>query len=195
MRPHVATAIVVHVILRELNNPRRIQRKRAQVLLVHRSLHRIHRANFHMRESRLLFGKGNRCQKIAEPLQHVFFTKFFQPKAQVSLVRHAAIIPEWERAEGKREASRRKIAVKRVISFSVETRRPVPAQSQWKVPEVALSKCRPCSPALPSKSRANASPRLWRSCPARSANAAPVWSQKPAARNSKHSRGASYRAR
>src|SRR5580658_7413891 len=126
MRPHVAAAIVVHVILRQLDDPVRIQRKRAQVLLVNRSLRRIHRANFQMCESRLLFGEGNRPQKIAELLQHVLFTKFFQPNAQVSLIRHAAIIPEWEKADGKSREAKRCPAEGGVTSSLEETRRPVP---------------------------------------------------------------------
>src|SRR5271156_4287902 len=125
MRPYVAAAIVMHVVLRQLDNSIRIQRKRAQVLLVHRSFRRIHRANFQMRESRLLLREGNRSQKIAELLQHVFFTKFFQPNAQVSLIRHVAIIPEWEKADGKSRESKRNSAGG-VTSSSEEIRRPVP---------------------------------------------------------------------
>src|SRR5580698_2537747 len=107
----------------------------------------------------------------------------------------AAIIPEWEKAEEKRETAPQKIAESRVISSSEEIRRPVPAQNQLKAPAIALSKCRPSIPALPSKSRANVSPQPWQLYPTQSANAGPEWSQTPAARNSKHSPAASYRAR
>src|ERR1700691_232914 len=88
VRAHVATAIVVHIIFRQFQNPRRIQGERAQVLLEHRSLGRIHGANFQMRESRLLGGEGNRAQKFAEPLQQARFPKFLQPNAQIRLIRH-----------------------------------------------------------------------------------------------------------
>src|SRR5271156_191399 len=101
VRPHLATAIVMHIILRQLDNSVRVRGKRTQILLVHRSLRRIHRANLQMGESRLLLGEGNRPQKIAELLQHVLLAKFLQPNAQISLIRHAAIIPEWEKADGK----------------------------------------------------------------------------------------------
>src|SRR5580698_3957825 len=70
-----------------------------------------------MCEPGLLLREGNCIQKIAELLQHVFFTKFFQPYAQVSLIRHAAIIPEWEKADGKSHKSKKEISGRRCYFF------------------------------------------------------------------------------
>ena len=61
--------------------------------------------------------KGTVPRKSRNCSQHVFFTKFFQPNAQVSLIRHAAIIPEWEKADGKSREAKRKISRSVVLLF------------------------------------------------------------------------------
>src|SRR4029077_19728039 len=137
---HFQRTVAMQVILRHLDNPSRVERDRAHVLLENGCLREVHRTNHHVRKSRPRRRQRNRRQEIAKHFQDALFRKILAPNAQVSLIGHARHYSGMRARSGNWQGSEREDLLRDSATFSssADHLRRLPRQNRWTFPSGVL---------------------------------------------------------